>query len=231
MSLKIWNTDISKMYMWVDEPGREPWANTLVYYKFSENLDDSSWNGNNGTNNGNNVTYTQWTVGYYVNGDNSQIQTPLTQAQVFNSNFTISVWMREDGSNSLYRLFRKDSSTWIDIQYEFYNDFSWIQIYLNSSNTRIAFPFSNPWQWNWVHIVFTWDWVNQVKCYANWMEIQPYPNYNTTFTYNGDSTLFAMWDTANTAMSWDELIIENKTRTAQEVADYFDLYKGDYWIV
>jgi hypothetical protein len=217
--------------------GWQPWANTIAYYKFDQNLNDSSGNGNNAT--------MVWTLSYaqliwneyYAYGDNACVNTPLTQAQVYNHAFTLCAWFKMNSSSTLQRLFRDDRAWWVDIQYEFYNNFSGLEFYMDykSSNKRIAFPMANPWVWVWKHIVFTWDGVNQVKAYIDWVNIQPYSNYNPTFDYNAPSNkIFVILNHSSTVsqnnMSVDEVILEDRERTAQEILDYYNQIKANYWI-
>ena len=228
----IWQTKIRpSSSWWQPDPTR-----TLIYYKFDNNLDDSSGNSNDGTGEGTlNYTLFSWSsTDYYITSDDGVITTPLTQADVFNWAFTLSAWMMKNSSATLQRLFKKNYEDWVDIQYEFYNDFTGLQWYMEykSSNKRLSFPMADPWIWVWKHLVFTWDGVNQIKCYIDWVEVQPYNDYNPTFTYDVPSTysFCVLSDVNSCRMSCDELIVENVTWSSLDVSSYFDANKAKYWI-
>lgn len=219
--------DSNSLYLtvpWAATPGWTPWANTLVYWEFNWNLNDSS---------GNNVTLT-WTPYGYDTGiqgqalqstNNVNLQSSLQESQIFSWAFTIAFCANMQNANTLQRIFWvPGSSSWsLDIQYEFYNDFSWIQVYINPS-TRIAFPMSQPNVWEWKSLVLTGDWVNQLELYIDGVKTNPYSSYNTPFSYPSPNyPLYVTWrDGSN--MLLDGVIIENKHWTQSDV----DLYLATY---
>jgi hypothetical protein len=81
------------------------------------------------------------------------------------------------------------------------------------------------------NIVATADWTN-IKVYLDWVLAQTTASgYSTGST----STTFGIW----TEYPWQTIyydgymsnvIVENVAWTDQEVADYYDLTKWDYWI-
>jgi hypothetical protein len=225
----IWQQKIRPKWWW------QPWANTIAYYKFDNNLDDSSGNGYTATGAGT-YSYSLLTGSdYYFSGSSWEAETPIQQDSIFNSAFTLSCWLRKDSAATLQRLFYNDARIeWLDIQYEFYNDFSGLQWYMGykNSNQRLAFQMSDPWQGVWKHIVFTWDGVNQVKAYLNGVELQPYSSYNPTFWYDIPSweNLTILSKSNNTQMSVDEVIVEDICWTATNVLNYFNQTKSNYWI-
>lgn len=205
--------------------GWQPWANTLVYWEFNWNLDDSS---------GNNVTLTWTPYGYDTgiqwqaleNTNNVQLDSSLTQWNIYSWAFAIAFCVNMQNSTTIQRIFAYGGSpSWsVDLQYEFYNDFSGFQVYTNGLSQRIAFPLTNPWIWVWKNIVVTWDGVNQIECYIDGVKTNPYSDYNTTFTYPSQNIAFSIrWsDGANNLL--DGVIIENKYWTQSDV----DLYLATY---
>jgi hypothetical protein len=220
--------DSNSLYLtvpWAATPGWTPWANTLAYWKFDWNLNDSSGNG---------VTFLWTPYGYSTwidwqaleNTNNVQLDSSLTQWDIYSWAFTIAFCVNMQNSSSIQRIFAYGGSpSWsVDLQYEFYNDFSGFQVYTNGLAQRIAFPLANPWIWVWKNIVVTGDGVNQIECYIDGVKTNAYNDYNTTFTYPSQSTSFSIrWsDGANNLLDW--VIIENKHWTQSDVDLYLNTY-------
>ena len=85
---------IKEIYLWTTKVRPEawkPWANTLAYYKFEWNLNDSSGNGRN-------ASILNWSASYQTVGwqqcfncnNNNTVSTPLTLANIFNQAFTLN---------------------------------------------------------------------------------------------------------------------------------------------
>ena len=200
-----------------------PWANTLVYRKFNGNLDDSS--GNNVTLSWTPYWYATWIEGQALESTNNiDLYSSLTQWEIFSWPFTIAFCANIQNSSTLQRIFKSGNySGTVDIQYEFYNDFTGFQVFINPS-TRIAFPMSNPWTWVWKNIVITGDGVNQIEVYIDGVAVSPYSNYNTLFPY--PNTNYSFWinghDNTNVLLDW--VIVENKHWNQSDV----DLYLATY---
>lgn len=203
----------------------QPWANTLAYWKFDGNLDSAftwwatlSWTPYGYS------TWIDWQA--LENTNNVQLDSSLTQWDIYSWAFAIAFCVNIQNSSSIQRIFAYGGwPSWsVDIQYEFYNNFSWLQVYTNGLTQRIAFPLTNPWIWVWKNIVVTWDGVNQIECYIDGVKTNAYSDYNTTFTYPSQNTAFSIrWsDGANNLLDW--VIIENKHWTQSDV----DLYLSTY---
>lgn len=212
-----------KIYIRVEQTKREPWANTLAYYKFDGNLSDSSWNWYDLS--GIPYWYTTWLLWQALHStSNKELQSTLKQSQIFSWPFAIAFCAEMLNSNTIQRIVRAYWDLWIDLQYEFYNDFSGFQVYNNATAVRIAFPLTNPWIWVWKKIVVTWDGVNQVELYVDGTKITPYPDYNTTFVYPSPNYPFKIAWVDNADMALDEFIVENKYRTQADVNLYLALF-------
>lgn len=209
----------------------KPWANTVAYYKFDWNLNDDSGNWNNAYMWRWTESYTQWVLNECFNVDDSNAcVSPLNLWDIFNQEFTLSFFFKTNNTDWLSRIMwwqGWNNSLSLDIQTEFYADFSWFQLYhyRNWWAVRIAFPMATT-AWKWNHIVLTWDWVNQIKCYIDWVQTDAYPDYNTTFNYDVsyDQNL-NLWRNAWSSVDWswwwlDEVIIENKQWTLEDVTNY-----------
>lgn len=201
----------------------QPWANTLVWWRFNDNLDDSS--GNNVTLSWTPYWYITWVSGDALHNKDNTLTSSLSQSSIFSWAFTVAFFVCLQWSNDLQRLFWESSRTrWIDVQFEFYNDFTWFQVYNNSNAKRISFPFTKPTIWEWHSFVVTWDGVNQIECYIDWVQTSAYPNYNQTFDY--PSVNYNLMVRGNDwGDSWlDEVVIENKYWTQTDVDAYLANY-------
>lgn len=218
---------------------RVPWANTLAYYKFDWNLNDSSWNNNTWTADG--------TVSYATAGEwqclsiswwNNCVKTPISET-FFGSAFTIAWWFRFSSISSVMRImwwqYNSQTAQYSDranIQYESW--FWWFQFY--SYNWQ-----RTSWNWTpvantWYHIVVVWWWVaNDLKAYINWAELTKtrsaydYTTYSwavVAFWWNWD------WSLSNYYMAGniDNAILENKAWNATEVSNYYNQTKSLYWL-
>ena len=211
--------------------GWQPWANTLVYMPFSWNYDDTQ---------GNTVTQS-WTAGTYATTQQweqymvtawwpSSNNTLLTISSLnwltWNGNWTVSCWVNptNNGNLKVIRGYGMNSSTW------------WTWLILTWSNEIVIFVYAgdiNTWititpeVWN--NIVFTHSsWTNKV--YVNWSLVDT-RSKNFTF-YNSRLWMLADPNNWSNGMNgwFDEMIIEDKEWTAQEISDYYDQTKSLYGI-
>lgn len=234
---------LKNIYVWTNHvrpSGWQPWANTIAYYKFEWDANDYSWNGHNLT--------ASWNVSYvtnswaskevvYLNGSSSSNTTWFVSAD-FSQQLTPStfvMWYKavnNGGSNPLMVIFvqmYKNTNAYArtgvitarssdNFTIRAYRDFvfnSWVQ----------------PDFWWWWHcvVVTVWEW--NAKLYLDW----EYKN-GTTYTTADitETTRIYIWKNDDTGFGYkwwiSDTIIENKSRTAQEVADYYDQTKSNYWI-
>ena len=206
---------------------RVPGVNTVAYYKFDKNLNDSSGNNYNPTNNSNVsiATLDGLKCAYF----NSWYITYPDIHTTFNSSFTFSMWIQisswnkifisewQPGYSKLFAVQRVDD-VWELLKVWFYS---------NDLSARQNFS-----QW-WEHWAFTIDWSSHYGViYFNWTQ-KATKNYRAP---NVQSWPFYVW--TNAEVPWNsgwvstwymsEFIIENKARTAQEVTDYYNSTKSDY---
>ena len=87
----------------------------------------------------------------------------------------------------------------------------------------------------WYNVAITFD-SNTLTMYINWTQYTQNSWNNCDFSsVLATSFWFARnisWTQNFRHMTWKmwDLIVESKVRTAQEIADYYDLTKWDYWI-
>lgn len=211
------------VYIWTDN--WTPWANTLAYLKLEEDTNDSSWKWNNGT--GTNITYTTlstWKKVATFNGSSSKID---FSSPLFTSwPFTCSIWIYWNWL----------SAKWINIiMWNWPTDSSW---YLSDRrNDTFRTIINNKWDsftWygndKWILYTIAYD-GNTSKSYKNgtYMETMDWTTVLNT------SRNFYIWYRAysnDRYWKWyfSDFICENKVRTAQEIANYYNSTKANYWL-
>ena len=209
----------------------QPWANTLFYLPLTSNANDTSWNGRNGTTA--NVTFSSnwayciWDLSAWNNG------TITTATFTMWTTYTINLWVKAEQTLSWNRqidLQRRWS--WPARYVLFYANTNWFTCILwNGSNQNwnsITASFS---MWTtWHNVCLTRSWSN-VYIYADGTLLTSW-----NWTYAVDPTYFNIgndpWSDAEyTASSYiKDYIMENQVRSAQDIADYYNQTKWNYWI-
>lgn len=235
---------IKKIYLWTNlvRPEWKPWANTLFYYKFEQNLNDSSWNNRTAT--WSNIGYTQVNWQYVVTNtstSNSYIKPPAISWSWI-SDFAISFWLYPINPwNSRQPLIFAQSES--SSPYKWPNIFYWPDVYsswwstnslmfrLSSSNQQHTWVISlNTWH----HVVFTRSsWT--CKAYVDGSNVLTWTDTTTwgtpaqlyVFNSNNDSSKQG-W--GNTWAKADDYIYEKVAWSADDVTNYYDLTKRKYWI-
>ena len=218
--------------------GWEPWVNTLFYMPLNSTYTntDQSWNSRNGT--------TTWTVTFWTNLgvdcgaflNNGYITIPYDGGMA-TSSFTISFWC---AIASWYNYNNK----WIITKWPM--DWShWAFAVANcvsqddaSANFQInldswAFEeYVSIFTWNniWTYITVTYDW-SDVVVYKNWIQIDTY-SYSYDMSANTNNWVLWAYYSSNYKLNWylSNVVLEDKVWTAQEISDYFDQTKADYWV-
>lgn len=212
--------------------GWKPWGNTLVYYPLTSTSTVNDMSGNNRTLTTAHSLPTFWTYQgvdcAYFNGSNNECGVSNTDNNVILPKFTISFW--------LYSSSQWDRPVWSNVSYV-NRTYYWfgIRAHPNWSNKfRLDWCFSTLSSWNngWHLLLFTYDNRSEI-CYVDGVQ-----NATGSFTDNepNNSQTMKIWCWYDQA-SWyyayfqwwlSNFIIENKVRTAQEVADYYNQTKANY---
>lgn len=203
-------------------PWWQPWPNTLAYYKLEEDLNDYSWNNRNLSMWGWSYSYSTLTSGkkYCVTNVNAYTS-PLSMP--FDKNaYTMSGWFYITTKSSNGAIYI-EVVVWSQGRPRFFitwsGDISWICWIDNTWVSRVS--------WQWYYVVATHEnWT--AKCYVNGNLV-----WTRSFTWSWTSWNFYINPSnANYRAGWwvSEIIIENKTRTQQEISDYYDQTKWNYWL-
>ena len=203
-----------------------PGENTLFYFPLKSDLLDYSWN---------NVSATWWWTVTYQAWSGAYLSWELSiNYSTQPTNFTISWYIKNRNSNdTIFAIWNAKLSWW----------YAWFEIATNvkdivSTNKIRAEVLKSSWAiwktsysattttWNHVCMVINWD-NNTWYIYINWNL-----SWSNSISWYLKSTLnwFLNKRVDNQWMYFWDIILESKVRTAQEVADYFNQTKSNYWI-
>lgn len=208
----------------------KPWANTVAYYPLTSitTTTDSQWTYNL-TNGGNVVfgTY-QWVDCASFNGTSSSMLSNTSLSFPSSPTQTVSVWMYISWTGNVYQTIYHiwtTSRTWKLWSWFYYN--TWLSI----SSWYGWYESIKAWNVNWAWHLLTnvTNWTSSVQ-YLDGVEYQSFTNSLT----NTQTQLRVGWAQSSSSerLTWylSNLIVENKARTAQEVTDYYNQTKWDYWL-
>ena len=203
--------------------GWQPWANTIWYWKLEENTNATVWT----TTSSNNVTFTtlaSWKKVAVFDGSSSRIVIPA-----------LPTWTN---NTYLARVNKTGNWTW-EMQAIVLCWWSWKKGVALRTNTSPRWCMSS--QFNaWTNLTWatsnnTWYFVAIVQnsswsiYYLNWSQAS-----TSSVTWANSNTWSAIWSNsgAQDYFKWyiSEVIVENKAWTDQEVSDYYNQTKWDYWI-
>jgi hypothetical protein len=218
-----------------------PWSNTVAYYKFDWNMNDSSWNNRN-------LSVAQWTFTYwtlsqwakYIQTNFNSYSSQISSFPLNSNSATISFWM--SFVNWTAWNWNTSSINWatvFDLEWSngiirpvlswWYNDdyLTYWFCYLNVTNHYVP---SVSESWHLYTAVLNW-WTS--KIYIDWAfwktwtyPVQNWYNFRLN-TVDWDSTQRRNYSSRD---KLSELIFENKQWTSDEISHYFDITKSDYWL-
>lgn len=202
------------VYLYTDE--WTPNKNTIAYYPLTSTstVNDLSWNNRTLTNYNNVAFGTYAWVDCAAFSWNKMILYHSDFPARWYGDYTMWCWMYTTSNNLQYVL-----SFW------------------NAVATALVMQIKNwhidPNIWNvslnsWHHIVYTIA-SNTLKMYVDGTEV-----YTWTYNVNGSKSLWigrqTFTDTYNYMWYMSEVIVENKARTATEIANYYNTTKSNYWL-
>ncbi len=212
------------VYIWTDQWA--PWKNTVAYYKFDWNLNDSSGNSRNLSVGWGTVSY--WTEswgGKYIYF-NSWAYTNNISMPYKSDGYTINLWGKYVSWNKYLLDFQPSTSA---------NQWNRFQ-YLSSTSLYIGrwWGITVPNMSLWYNMVII-NLNNKSNLYMNW-EYKWYADLWTRDTTAQYFRLNSVWYTVSSYSNYawpnymSNLIIENTARTPEQVAWYYNQTKSLYWI-
>jgi hypothetical protein len=205
-------------------------STTKLLLHLNGNSTDSSGNNNNGTDT--NITYSQANGKFGMGaGFNSASNSKIVFGSVITpmGQKTISLWLKNNQDSWCFILrncFNGNSSNGIGV------DNSGSFEINRSSGTKVLSisPTTNVKDNVWHNVIFTWDGTtnaNMVKLYVDGkLESQATANYTETLTPTYNLTLGQYNDSYDYTGALDEVIIENRAWSAEEVKKYYTNSRG-----
>lgn len=214
---------------WVEKQiypaGWKPWANTVAYYPLNSttNFTDQSWNGYDLTNSWGSITTFNWVSCAYYSGSTS----------VYSQNTSITFWTTRTINFWVYVASNRQNPIVWTWAYSYWA-YSTIVLWLTPNGYASISNYQNYWldgtknlSWGWVNMVWVVNW-SDWKVYTNWqLELSWW------YTLNSWSQLKIWWRLGGSGSEYfqwyvNEIILENKERTAQEISDYYNQTKSNY---
>ena len=209
--------------------GWSPWSNTIAYYPLNSTttVNDRSGNGYNWTLNWT-ITFGSWLwwvdCAYFSWNSWSYIQVAHNTKLATNT-VTYSMWIASKDYNW---------NRWIIYKWAF-NGGNWIYSLSNYTNINWRIWDTShsytAFSWNdvWTYLTVTYDWTSW-NVYKNWTLLW---SFNQSATISWDTNPLYIWAyrSSSYCFYWyiSNLIVEDKVRTADEIAKYYDQTKKRYW--
>lgn len=215
--VSIW--DMSAVYKWEDlVRWWKPWANTLAYFLFKDNQNDSSWNWATLS-----TTWTKQAIGYsFYTWSNSRVTISMNNVENIK---WFCCWQKLDSASwtSWLNTFYDRTSMWWNL-YD-YGTTTTIWTFYTSSYAKASTPITVDWNW---HLMWVWfDGTNTVYWFDNtfWI-LRAWAWYNFWNTFALQAT--------NSWTSWtvthSNFIAESKCRDSEEWTKYYNQTKWNYWL-
>lgn len=199
----------------------------MAYYKFDWNLNDSSGNNRNLSLAAGSVTY--WTESWWAKYgyfDTSTYTNNYTSMPYNTTAYTINIWYKRVGSNSGTHCTVADFHTW----WNYFPRFNVLsnEVWYIVSRSNVSTSNTDSWSNYCISISG-----NTATCYRNWTQVWQFSvnSFNNNLPYFRLNTVWyttASYSNYTADGRMSALIIEDKARTAQEIADYYNQTKWNY---
>ena len=120
---------------------------------------------------------------------------------------------------------------WLAFNYGWYGWQNW-EFHASATSWTSGKSISWPTMWSWELWTMTYDNTVWAKFYRNWVYEDSFSNTNNL---RNDSLPTFIWATNPYTDQYldgylSDVIIEDKARTAQEITDYYNFTKSNYWL-
>jgi len=198
----------------------QPWVNTLAYFPLVNDILDSVWS----TSITYDITPVQQSIWYRFSANNNPAGNTIT---ISGANF-YSWWIKFNSKNSVNVLFlwAKEWYIWFQFHHAEQKLNNRFFIFYTSSLQAVVSQYTGINIGNWHHICYgndngTWNF------YLDWNLF--FSTTRSPYSSSNKILLYGSWNSADTA-DISNIILESVCRTAQEIQDYYNLTKWDYWI-
>lgn len=201
----------------------QPWANTIAYYPLDTDFNDASGNWFNLTGSNWAIIWTlNWVSCLDLTASNSYVSWTVSWLPQWSSVRTNMLWIYGNASwqNPWYQYWTS-SFNQADVLFNL-NPIGWSQYWGSMMSSTYG-----QWAWHHVAVVIKWTWSAWQELYIDGQLATSWTmtvNTNWTTLYLGRCT----WDGTYLDGYISKFIVENKVRTAQEVADYYNQTKWNY---
>lgn len=209
----------------------QPWVNTVAYYPLDTDFNDHSWNWYNLTQNSTQLTTIGWVQCLDLNNsfclNNSLVVTSLPLTIAFYAKAKASWGLKSCAIERQYS--GSWGWSWVALWAGFYGA-NYIEVrYGNTTNQRDWISHNIDTNWHFYCITYDTSW-----CYVYIDGQATYHPKSSLINQMANTYPFRIGMDYEWVEHWNgyvwEIIIESKTRTAQEVADYYNLTKSLYGI-
>ena len=214
----------------------QPWANTVLYYSFNNDTATTvyDWVSNNDWtwvwSNWQYIALAQWKYADFTQATNQYITIPTSLAYP-TTDLTISFWIKYTSTAAMWIFHKWNGSDGTN---------AYVIIHTTNGTIRADIPYK---QWDirytnalmndgsWHHIACT----KNGNSYIMYVDAQQTSIVSSSQSIDwGSATQWNIWRHQESweLLDWwlDEFIVENVAWSSQEVSDYYDLTKWDYWI-
>ncbi len=226
VSWDVWTPAMINAYFNEDLGGwtRKPTTNTLLYFPLTDDLIDHSWKSVTSTTTGSpTITTLNWVKCCQLNGS-STIDTDVTLNTL--SNVYASCWFYTANAENKWIFWNQPCWVFNWFWFSLTNSSNFVVevYYSGSSSTSASASWSFQGSW---HLYSVSNW----KLYIDWI----YKSTLSTTTLNWNQPMCIWWHNQNSSctrqkVNWyiGDCILENKERTASEIADYYNNTKSNY---
>lgn len=204
-----------------------PWENTVLYIPMKEDLLDHSWNGISVTSNSVSLSQVWWINVWYFGAANNACLSFTNPSNMSWSRTVVSRFKTTSSDNQwILTQWTEAASKWLHLWYSSSSRWAVIWFFNNDMDSNSTSWTDN----NWHLITFTYNWWWESKIYLDSQVLKSWTlSWLNTWNNTWNIWKYLSWTVKfNGYMS--EWILENKVRTAQEVADYYNKTKWNYWL-
>jgi len=220
------NTEKILKNIYIGEYGWKPWSNTVAYYPLKEDVLDHSWNWVTLTNTqylSKQSLWYSWVASQWIAYSYIELWFTNQDAKF------ISMWVKVNSSSwntEVWTLYKYGMSEYSPSHYD--NSSISNKFYLFTNSSYYVWATSNWLTFNeWHHITIWYDW-SKVVISKDWVQETLY-NWSWYDFWN-QVVLCWIWSRGNANYTLSECIVETVARTAQEISDYYNLTKANYWL-